>query len=92
MYVGNLKPHKNLERLLEAYSKIKSLDKTNLILVGKAFEKYDYLGKGARLINSAEFTGLTVEEAKVQITDKLVKMGVARKKNHLPNCVAGRPS
>ena len=46
----------------------------------KALEKYDYLGKGAKLINSAEFTGLTVEEAKVAITDKLVKAGVARKK------------
>ena len=46
----------------------------------KALEKYDYLGKGVKLINSAEFTGLTVEEAKVAITDKLVKAGVARKK------------
>ena len=46
----------------------------------KALEKYDYLGKGIKLINSEEFTGLTVEEAKVAITDKLVKMGVARTK------------
>ncbi|MBQ7917404.1 MAG: leucine--tRNA ligase [Clostridia bacterium] len=46
----------------------------------KALEKFDYLGKGIKLINSAEFTGLTVEEAKVAITDKLVKLGVARKK------------
>ena len=46
----------------------------------KALEKYDYLGKGIKLINSEEFTGLTVEEAKVAITDKLVKAGVARKK------------
>ncbi|MCR5406635.1 MAG: leucine--tRNA ligase [Lachnospiraceae bacterium] len=44
-----------------------------------AFEKQDYLGKGCRLINSEEFTGMTVEEAKEAITDKLVKMGVARK-------------
>ncbi len=44
-----------------------------------AFEKQDYLGKGCKLINSEEFNGLTVEEAKVAITDKLVKMGVARK-------------
>ena len=44
-----------------------------------AFEKYDYLGKGCKLINSEEFTGLTVEEAKVAITDKLVKQGVAFK-------------
>lgn len=46
----------------------------------KAFEKYDYLEKGCRLINSDEFTGLTVEEAKTAITDKLVNMGVARRK------------
>lgn len=46
----------------------------------KALEKFDYLGKGIKLINSEEFTGLTVEQAKVAITDKLVKMGVARKK------------
>ncbi len=46
----------------------------------KALEKYDYLGKGIKLMNSEEFTGLTVEEAKVAITDKLVKEGVARTK------------
>ena len=45
-----------------------------------AFEKQDYLGKNCKLINSEEFTGLTVEEAKIAITEKLVQMGVARKK------------
>ncbi len=45
----------------------------------KAFEKTEYLGKGCKLMNSEEFTGMTVEEAKVAITDKLVKMGVAKK-------------
>ena len=44
-----------------------------------AFEKQDYLGKGCRLINSEEFTGMTVEEAKEAITAKLEKMGVARR-------------
>lgn len=43
-----------------------------------AFEKQDYLGKGCKLINSEEFTGLTVEEAKVAITKKLVNMGIAK--------------
>ncbi len=43
-----------------------------------AFEKQDYLGKGCKLINSEEFTGLTVEEAKKAITKKLVDKGVAR--------------
>ncbi len=45
-----------------------------------AFEKQDYFGKGYRLINSEEFSGLTVEEAKVAIAKKLVGMGVAREK------------
>ena len=45
-----------------------------------AFEKYDYLNKGCKLINSEEFSGLTVEEAKIKITDKLVQMGKGRKK------------
>ena len=48
----------------------------------KAFEKQDYLGKGCKLINSGEFSGLTVEEAKVKITEKLIEKGVARKKHN----------
>ncbi len=46
----------------------------------KAFEKQDYLGKNCKLINSEEFSGLTVEESKEKITEKLVKSGVAKKK------------
>ena len=45
----------------------------------KAFEKGEYLGKGYKLINSEEFSGLTVEEAKEAITSKLEKMGVAKR-------------
>ena len=45
-----------------------------------AFEKGGYLGKGCKLINSEEFTGLTVEEAKEAITQKLEKMGIAKRK------------
>jgi len=48
----------------------------------EAFEKQDYLGKGCKLINSEEFTGLTVEEAKEAITSKLVDLGIARKVNN----------
>ena len=44
-----------------------------------AFEKGGYLGKGYKLINSEEFTGLTVEEAKEAITQKLEGMGVAKR-------------
>ncbi len=44
-----------------------------------AFEKQSYLGKGYKLINSEEFTGLTVEEAKEAITKKLEEMGRAKR-------------
>ena len=47
-----------------------------------AFEKQDYLGKNCKLINSEEFTGLTVEEAKDKITEKLEKLGIARRVNN----------
>ena len=35
VYVGNVKPHKNLRRLIEAYKKIANDTKCDLILVGK---------------------------------------------------------
>ncbi len=47
-----------------------------------AFEKQDYLGKNCKLINSEEFSGLTVEEAKEELTEYLVKKGIARKTNN----------
>ena len=65
------------------YAKVHNLDIIEVIEGGnineQAFEKYDYLGKGCKLINSEEFSGLTVEEAKDAITDKLVKEGIARR-------------
>lgn len=65
------------------YAKVHDIPMVQVIEGGevteKAFEKGEYLGKDCKLINSEEFTGLTVEEAKTAITDKLVKMGVARK-------------
>lgn len=45
----------------------------------KACEKHEYLGKGYKLINSEEFNGLTVEEAKEAITVKLEGMGIAKR-------------
>ena len=48
----------------------------------QAFEKQDYLGKGCKLINSEEFNGLTVEEAKKAITEKVIKLGVGREKTN----------
>lgn len=63
MYVGNLKPHKNLERLLEAYSKINNIEDTKLVLVGKAFKSEN----------------LNVIETKLKIKDKVVHTGVVDK-------------
>ncbi len=46
--------------------------------VGSAFEKADYLGKGCKLINSGQFSGLTVEQAKKTILDYLVKHKIGK--------------
>jgi len=67
------------------YAKVHNLDIVQVIegdIKEKAFEKYDYLGKGIKLMNSEEFTGLTVEEAKEAITKKLEGMGIARRVNN----------
>ena len=47
-----------------------------------AFEKYDYLGKGCKLINSGEYNGLTVEEAKDKLTEMLEEKGIGRRVNN----------
>lgn len=60
MYVGNLKPHKNLERLLQAFSKIERED-TRLLLIGKAFENY---------------SALEEQEEKLKIKDKVIHTGI----------------
>ena len=48
----------------------------------KAFEKQDYLGKKCKLINSEQFSGLEVEEAKEKITEYLAEKNIARKVNN----------
>ena len=47
-----------------------------------SFEKQDYLEGDYKLINSEEFTGMTVKEAKEKITEKLEKTGIARRVNN----------
>ena len=47
-----------------------------------AYEKGSYLGKGARLINSDKFNGLTVEEAKEAITKMLEEKEIGRRVNN----------
>lgn len=58
---------------------IQVIDGPGVDVSNAALEKTEYLGKGFKLINSEEFTGLTVEEAKEAITCKLEKMGVAKR-------------
>ena len=70
MYVGNLKPHKNLERLLEAYSKIENKEDTCLLLVGKAFEKYNVLEEKEQELNinmQVIHTGIVTQEELVDL-------------------------
>lgn len=61
-----------------------NIDKIQVIsgadVTERAFEKADYLGKGCALINSGDFSGQTVEEAKKNITNWLTEKGVARRR------------
>ncbi len=63
MYVGNLKPHKNLPRLLEAYSKMSGRENTCLVLVGKAFDSEDLTPriKSLGIEDSVVRTGIIVD-------------------------------
>ena len=70
MYVGNLKPHKNLERLLEAYAKTKNKEETCLVLVGKAFEKYNVLEDTENKLEIKEqviHTGIVTQEELIDL-------------------------
>jgi len=70
MYVGNLKPHKNLERLLRAYSQIEDKSNMILLLVGKAFEKYnifDNLEKELKIENNVIHTGIVTQDELVDL-------------------------
>lgn len=46
----------------------------------KAFEKVDYLKQNSKLMNSAEFSGMPVNEAKEKIIEKVIKLGFGKKK------------
>ena len=70
MFVGNLKPHKNLERLLQAFSKIENNDKYALLLVGKAFENYNNLKdkeKELGIEKNTIHTGIVTEDELVDL-------------------------
>ena len=68
------------------YAKVHNLEMIEVISGGnikeEAYEKEEYLPINPKLLNSGEFTGLTVSEAKEKITEKLVNMGKAKVVNN----------
>ena len=68
------------------YAKVHNLEMIEVISGGnikeKAYEKEEYLPINPKLLNSEEFTGFTVSEAKEKITEKLVNMGKAKVVNN----------
>ena len=68
------------------YAKVHNLEMIEVISGGnikeKAYEKEEYLPINPKLLNSEEFTGLTVSEAKEKITEKLINMGKAKVVNN----------
>lgn len=70
MYVGNLKPHKNLERLLISFSKMAESKDSVLLLVGKAFENYNVLydrEKELKIADKVIHTGIVTNEELVDL-------------------------
>lgn len=69
LYVGNLLPHKNLEKLMEAFSKMPDRGDCRLILVGKAFENYagNAREKELGIENLTIHTGMVSQEALVDL-------------------------
>ena len=47
-----------------------------------AIEKYDYMGHGYKMINSGEFDGMVVDEAREKISDMLEEKGLGRRVNN----------
>lgn len=69
LYVGNLKPHKNLERLLEAIASLKDKENYRLILAGKAFTslKLQEREKKLGINNLVIHTGLVSKEELINL-------------------------
>jgi len=44
-----------------------------------ALEKKDYLAQNSKMLNSEEFTGMPVKEAKIKIAEKVVEIGAGKK-------------
>lgn len=70
MYVGNLKPHKNLEKLMEAFSLIENKENYRLLLVGKAFEAYNILEEREKQLGIEKYvirTGIVTKEQLIDL-------------------------
>lgn len=70
MYVGNLKPHKNLERLLIAFSQMENKQDYCMLLIGKAFEKYNVLEQKEKELGIDDYilhTGMVNQEELVDL-------------------------
>jgi glycosyltransferase involved in cell wall biosynthesis len=50
LYVGNIKPHKNLERLMDAFARVRAagLDDLRLVIIGDELSKYPPLRRAVR--------------------------------------------
>lgn len=46
---------------------------------GCAIEKYEYIKENSKMINSDEFSGMNVLEAKEKISEKIINMGIGKK-------------
>src|SRR3954462_11289261 len=67
LYAGNVKPHKNLERLIEAFHIVRSrgLDQLKLVLIGDEISKYTALRRAVhrhQLHNYVRFLGYLPED------------------------------
>lgn len=51
-------------------------------ITNHAYEKYDYIKANSVMVNSNEFTGKPVIEAKKMITDKVINMGIGKIKTN----------
>ena len=47
-----------------------------------AVEKYEYLDNKHSMMNSDEFNGITPEEAKIKISEKVISMGIGKKQTN----------
>ncbi len=69
MYAGNLKPHKNIEKLLEAFSLLEDKENYVLLIVGKAFENYTILDEKEKQLGIKDYIINTGSLTQEQIID-----------------------